>query len=111
MRVVLCVLYPYCQVSPCNQSSINVHQNAFALLKYIWNWVSEMSAILCAESVNTLRLKQNGRHFPEDIFKCIFLNENVWISIKISLKFVPKVPINNIPVLVQIMSGRRQAII
>ena len=21
----------------------------------------------------------NGRHFPDDIFKCIFVNENVWI--------------------------------
>ena len=31
----------------------------------------------------------------------------MWISIKISLKFVPKGPINNIPVLVQIMAGRR----
>ena len=41
-----------------------------------------------------------------DIFKCIFLNENVWISIKISLKFVPKGPINNIPSLVQIMAWR-----
>ena len=36
-------------------------------------------------------------------FKCIFLNENVWILIKISLKFVPKGRINNIPSLVQIM--------
>ena len=36
----------------------------------------------------------------------IFLNENVYISIKISLKFVPKGPINNIPVLVQIMAWR-----
>ena len=27
--------------------------------------------------VNTLRPRQNGRHFPDDIFKCIFLNENV----------------------------------
>ena len=35
------------------------------------------------------------------------LNENVWISIKISLKFVPKGPINNIPVLVQIMAWHR----
>ena len=26
---------------------------------------------------NTLSLRQNGRHFPEDIFKCIFMNENV----------------------------------
>ena len=56
---------------------------------------------------NTLRPRQNGRHFPDDIFKCIFLNENVWFSIKISLKFVPKDPINNMPALVQIMAWRR----
>ena len=56
---------------------------------------------------NTLGSRQNGRHFADDIFKCIFLNENVWISIKISLKFVPKVPINNIPSLVLIMAWRR----
>ena len=57
--------------------------------------------------VNTLRPRQNGRHFPDDIFKCIFLNENVWIPIKISLKFVPRGPINNIPAMVQIMAWRR----
>ena len=45
--------------------------------------------------------------FPDYIFKWIFLNENVWILIKISLKFVPKGPINNIPALVQIMAWRR----
>ena len=49
----------------------------------------------------------NGRHFADDIFKFIFLNENVWIPIKISLKFVPKGQINNIPALVQIMAWRR----
>ena len=38
--------------------------------------------------------------FSDDIFKCIFLNENVFILIKISLKFVPKGQINNIPALV-----------
>ena len=42
-------------------------------------------------------------NFLTSILKCIFLNENVSISIKISL-FFPKVPINNIPVLVQIMA-------
>ena len=36
-----------------------------------------------------------------------FLNENIWISIKISLKFIPKGLINNIPSLVQIMAWRR----
>ena len=41
-----------------------------------------------------------------DIFKCIFLNENVWISIKISLKCICKGPINNILALVQIMACR-----
>ena len=45
--------------------------------------------------------------FPNDIFKSIFLKGNVWISIKISQKFVPKGPINNIPALVQIMVWRR----
>ena len=45
--------------------------------------------------VNTLRPRQNGRHFTDDIFKCIFLNENVWIPIKVSLKFAPRGPINN----------------
>ena len=57
--------------------------------------------------MNTLRLRQNGRHFPNHILKCILLNENVSISITISLKFVPKGPINNIPALVQIMTWRR----
>ena len=36
-----------------------------------------------------------------------FLNKTVLISIKISLKFIPKGPINNIPALVQIMAWRR----
>ena len=54
------------------------------------------------DMVNTLRLRQNGRHFQMD-----FLNENVWITINISLKFVPRGPINNIPTLVQVMAWRR----
>ena len=57
--------------------------------------------------VNSLRPRQNGRHSPDDIFKCIFLNENIWILITSSLKFIPKGPINNIPALVQIMAWRR----
>ena len=57
--------------------------------------------------INTLRPRQDGRHFPDDILKCIFLNENVWFPITISLKFVPKRLFNNIPALVQIMAWRR----
>ena len=55
---------------------------------------------------NTLRLRQNGCHFADAIFNCIFWNENVWISINISLKFVPKGQINNIASLVQILAWR-----
>ena len=58
-------------------------------------------------SLNTLRPRQNGRHFADDTFKHIFVKENVWILIEISLKFVPEGPINNIPALVQIMAWCR----
>ena len=56
---------------------------------------------------DTLRPRQNGRYFIDDIFKCIFLNENIWISIKISLRFVPKGSVNNIRAVVRIMAGHR----
>ena len=45
--------------------------------------------------------------FQTTIFKWIFLNENIWISLRISLKFVPRVRINNIPALDKIMAWRR----
>ena len=56
---------------------------------------------------NTLRPRQNDRRFADDIFKRIFLNENVRIAIEISMKFVPNGRINNNPALVQIMAWRR----
>ena len=59
-----------------------------------------------SSSFNTLRPRQNGRYFADDTFKLIFFNENVGISIKISLKFIIKGPINNIPAMVQIMVWR-----
>ena len=51
--------------------------------------------------VNTLRPL-----VPDDICRCIFLNENAWLSIKISLKFVPMGPINNIKSLAPIVAWR-----
>ena len=67
----------------------------------VWNEI-------ISKGINTLRPGQNGRHFPGDIFKGIFLKENLWISIKISLKFVFNSQINNIPALVQVMAWRRR---
>ena len=57
--------------------------------------------------IKILRPRQNGRHFADDTFNRIFVNENVRIAIKFSLKFVPKGPISNIPALVQMMAWRR----
>ena len=48
--------------------------------------------------INTLNPRQSERHFADDIFKCIFLDEKVVTAIEISLKFVNKGPINNIAV-------------
>ena len=50
---------------------------------------------------------KNCHHLADDILICIFLIEDVLISLKISLKFVPKVQVYNIPALVQIMAWRR----
>ena len=60
-----------------------------------------------AGCLNTLRPRQHSRHFPHDIFRCIFFNENIWIAINTSLSFVPESWIDNIPPLVQIMAWRR----
>ena len=42
----------------------------------------------------------------DNIFKWIFLNEDIWILIKILLIIVPSSPINNIPVLIQVLAWR-----
>ena len=75
-------------------------------LRY-WPFVRGIHPSLLDSPLNTLRPRQNGCHFADDTFKRIFMNENVRISIKISLKFVPKGLINNISALVQIMAWCR----
>ena len=81
-------------------------------------WCIDLLTLFSAEISNYTNYKMrcvskltetetNGRHLADDIFKCIFLNENVWIPIKISLTFVPKGRINNIPAVVQIMAWHR----
>ena len=73
----------------------------------VWWWLEVGVGVVWHICVNKLRPRQDGRHFPDDIFKRIFLKENVWILTKISLKFVPRGPIYNIPALVLIMAWRR----
>ena len=51
-----------------------------------------------------LSLNKMAAILADDNFKCIFLNENFRILIRISLKFVPRSPINNTPALVLVMA-------
>ena len=51
---------------------------------------------------------QNGRHFADDIFRCILVNEKFYILIRVLLKFLPKGPNDNNPALVKIMAWRRE---
>ena len=74
---------------------------------YNATWHHQASFLQIYSSLNTLKPRWYGCHLADDILKCIFLNENVPISIKISLKFVPKGPIKNIPALVWIMAWHR----
>ena len=55
---------------------------------------------LPAKDFNSSPPEQYGCHFVDDIFMCIFVKEKFFILFKISLKFVPKGPIDNNPALV-----------
>ena len=54
-----------------------------------------------------LPLDKMAAILADDTFKCIFLNENDIIPIQISLKFIPRIPFDNKPALVQVMAWRR----
>ena len=75
-------------ISPCLQANrLNSTLLTQEVTYYISNW-----------RIATLIHRppwQNGRHFADDIFRCISLNEMLYIFIKISLNFVPVDPIDN----------------
>ena len=100
-----------------NYISMNISEilgwfySSFQVFDMYYNFETSMKdqfrILIVSYHVNTLRPRQNSRHFADDTFKSIFVNENVIISIKFSLKLVPKGQINNIPALVQVMAWRR----
>ena len=85
-----------------NTGSIPLVWHQFHKKLLLMRWIPLESNIQCEvnDPFNPSPPGQND-HFADDIFRCIFLNENAWISFKISLKFVPEVWINNVPALVQ----------
>ena len=92
----------YCMTLTCQQGR---HITACIIMVMDERWKSGqvnrwMQVTRIAIRVHSSPPRQNGRYFPDDIFRWIFMNENYCILIRISLKLVPKVPIDNNPVLV-----------
>ena len=87
------VIVPWGKSGPCNKIQLV--------------WAPVLPGTTFTKGVNSFGPRQNCRNFADDIFKYMFSNENVWISLKISLKFIAKVRNNNILALVQIMAWRR----
>ena len=73
-------------------------------------WCNDYAIIICVfanKAVNSSLLDKMAAISADDNFKCIFLNENERILIRISLKFVPRIPTDNKAALVQVMAWRR----
>ena len=66
-----------------------------------------MALLNLSESTH-LPLDKMAAILADNIFKCIFLNKDDKIPIQISLKLVPRSPIDKKPVLVQVMAWRRR---
>ena len=86
-----------CVTCMCRKSYVLPTNLAQPLYKLRLNYYIGIATL---EELSSSPLGQNYRHFPEDIFRCVFVNEKVGILIKSSLKFVPPGSINNIPALV-----------
>ena len=79
---------------------------------YLMSQLSKSPTVVLLYDISTPIFRISWTHWGHDeiasislttFFKCIFMNETVWISFEASLKFVLKSRINNIPALVQIM--------
>ena len=75
-------LYPFLTHALENTNHLSTHGDT---LPFWWLlpcpawWISWKQSIYL---FNTLRPRQNGRRFPDDIFKCIFFNENYEFRLK-----------------------------
>ena len=76
----------------------SVHQYIYSALGGMSYSIAEQGSLQLGNPSKThlssLRLRQNGWCFTDDIFRCIFMNENVNLLIQISLKFAPRCSIN-----------------
>ena len=60
-----------------------------------------------SSSINTFRLRQNGHHFADDMFKFILLYKVIMLQLKFDWFIFPKGPIDNPSTLFQVMAWHR----
>ena len=72
-----------------------------------FTFARQITAARAPSTLPHLPLDRMAAILADDICKCIFLNEKDKIPIQISLKLVPRGPIDNKPALVQVMVWRR----
>ena len=92
------VCCPFCQIPPIWLAIWYIHHYRVIPAQSFQLWITVLTHLLLDKMATIL---------ANDIFKCIFLNENIKFFIQISLKFVPQDPIDNKPALVQVMAWRR----
>ena len=101
-------------IVPRKKCLLNFNQNRMV---FIWQKMHlKMMAVLCGPQswiCSPISPAQNGHHFADDIFRCIFMNEKFCILIKISLKFVLKGPVDKKSIGLEnvLVPTRQQAII
>ena len=89
----------YCQLDSWVQISVKFESKFYHF--HSWKGISKCRLPNCQpffsgrDELTHLSCGQNGLHFADGIFRCIFVNGKFCILIKISLKFVTNVPTNN----------------
>ena len=84
--------YIYCGVRWSQKAMVTYCYQAIGI-NCAWFWI-RMQYYVCS-CLNIFMLRQNSDHLGDNIFTCIFLNENIWNLIQISLRYVLKRPIDN----------------
>ena len=71
------------------------HQATSQYLSQCWPRSMSPYGVIRPQWVNAMRPRQYRRGFADSSFKSIFFNENICISVQISMKFVPMRSIDN----------------
>ena len=97
-----CIQFYFSVMKYVSAGLINYKSVFILVIVCCWTDQRPSPEVLMPWCFKTMRLRQNGWHFADNISKFIFLHETYYILNIISMKFVSKSPLNNNWVLVEI---------